>query len=65
MKKSVSQTHRAAAISAEATAGSRGLALSPGWGGGGGGGLPQEIVKLGEFLSHSGEAAAEARVGWA
>lgn len=37
VKKSVSQTHRAAAISAEATAGSRGLALSPGWGGGGGG----------------------------
>lgn len=30
-----------------------------------GGGLPQEIVKLGEFLSHSGEAATEVWVGWA
>lgn len=71
MKKSVIQTHRVAAVSAKAAAGSSGLALSPGWAGSGvgagegGGGLSQEIVKLGEFLSHSGEATAEALVGWA
>lgn len=33
------------------------------WGEAGEGGLQQEIVKLGEFLSHSGEAAKQ-RFGW-
>lgn len=33
------------------------------WGKAGEGGLRQEIVKLGEFLSHSGEAAKQ-RFGW-
>ena len=75
MKKSVIETHKAAAVRAkaclEAGGGERASCPVPRpewrWGGGqrGKGGLPQEIVKLGEFLSHSGEAATEARVGWA